>query len=57
MRVGPEQILMPLAVATLNDSRAHYDVTRDGHQLLVRQPSGPPRAPYTVVVNSTARLK
>jgi Tol biopolymer transport system component len=36
IRVGPERILMPLPVGTMNDTRSHYDVTRDGHRLLVR---------------------
>jgi eukaryotic-like serine/threonine-protein kinase len=57
IRVGRERILMPLPVATLNDSRSPYDITRDGRWLLVRQPAGPPRPPYTVVVNWTARVK
>jgi len=57
VRVGPERVIMPLPVGTLNDNRSHYDITRDGRQLLVRQPAGAPGAPVTVVVNWAQRLK
>jgi serine/threonine protein kinase/Tol biopolymer transport system component len=57
IRVGPERLLTPLPVLTLNDNRSHYDVTQDGHQLLVRQAAGSPSPPVTVVVNWTSRLK
>jgi hypothetical protein len=47
--------VVSLPVATLNDSRSHYDVTRDGQRFLLRQPAGAPRAPVNVVVNWTQR--
>ncbi len=43
-RVGPRRTLVQTAVLSLIDARTHYDITRDGKRLLVRQPAGPQQA-------------
>ena len=44
-------------VLSLIDARTHYDITRDGKRLLVRQPAGPQEAGLTVILNWMAKLK
>ncbi len=56
-RVGPRRMLVQSAVLSLIDARTHYDITRDGKRLLVRQPAGPQEAGLSVILNWTAKLK
>jgi hypothetical protein len=56
-RVGSERTLVHTPVLGLIDARPHYDVSRDGARLLVRQPSGPQGPGITVVLNWAERLK
>lgn len=55
-RVGARRTLIQAPVLSLIDSRPHYDVTRDGQRLLVRQPAGPQGAGIEVILNWTAKL-
>jgi Tol biopolymer transport system component len=57
VHVGPPRPLVSTPVLPLIDARPHYDVTRDGERLLVRQPAGPQRPAITVIVNWMARTK
>jgi len=57
IRVGPTRTLVDRPVLSLIDSRPHYDVTRDGERLLVRQPAGPPGAGIRVIVNWMSKTK
>jgi Tol biopolymer transport system component len=54
---GPHRTLVQANVLSLIDARTHYDITRDGKRLLIRQPSGPQEAGLTVILNWTAKLK
>jgi hypothetical protein len=56
-RIGPRRTLVQPAVLSLIDARTHYDITRDGRRLLVRQPAGPQEAGLSVILNWTERLK
>ena len=56
-RFGPPRTLVQAAVLSLIDTRTHYDITRDGKRLLVRQPAGPQEAGLSVILNWTAKLK
>jgi eukaryotic-like serine/threonine-protein kinase len=56
-RVGPRRTLVQPAVLSLIDARTHYDITRDGKRLLVRQPAGPQQAGVTVILNWMEKLK
>jgi len=56
IRVGATRTLVDLPVLTLADVRPHYDVTRDGQRLLVRQPARPQGPGIRVIVNWMARL-
>jgi hypothetical protein len=55
--VGPPRALVQAAVLSLIDTRTHYDITRDGKRLLLRQPAGPQEAGLSVILNWTAKLK
>jgi eukaryotic-like serine/threonine-protein kinase len=55
--VGPRRTLVQAPVLSLIDARTHYDITRDGKRLLLRQPAGPQEAGLTVILNWTAKLK
>ena len=57
IRVGPTRTLVVQPVAGLIDARTHYDITRDGQRILVRQPAGPPSPGIRVIVNWMAKLK
>jgi eukaryotic-like serine/threonine-protein kinase len=54
---GIPRALISTPIPTLLDARTHYDVTRDGRRLLLRQPAGPPGPAISVIVNWTDRLK
>jgi dipeptidyl aminopeptidase/acylaminoacyl peptidase len=56
-RIGPRRTLVQPAVLSLIDARTHYDITRDGQRLLVRQPAGPQEAGLAVILNWTEKLK
>jgi serine/threonine protein kinase/Tol biopolymer transport system component len=56
-RIGPRRTLVQPAVLSLIDARTHYDITRDGRRLLVRQPAGPQEAGLSVILNWTEKLK
>jgi len=56
-RIGARRTLIQAPVLSLIDGRTHYDVTRDGQRLLVRQPAGPQGAGITVILNWTEKLK
>ncbi|HYN09090.1 MAG TPA: protein kinase [Vicinamibacterales bacterium] len=56
-RLGPRRTLVQPAVLSLIDARTHYDITRDGRRLLVRQPAGPQQAGLSVILNWTEKLK
>jgi Tol biopolymer transport system component len=56
-RLGPRRVLLASPVLNLIDARPHYDVTRDGKRLLVRQPAGPQQAGLNVILNWTSKLK
>jgi Tol biopolymer transport system component len=56
-RVGPRRTLVQPRVLSLIDARTHYDITRDGKRLLVRQPAGPQQAGLSVILNWTEKLK
>ena len=56
-RVGPRRTLVQRAGLSLIDARTHYDITRDGRRLLLRQPAGPQEAGLSVILNWTAKLK
>jgi eukaryotic-like serine/threonine-protein kinase len=56
-RLGPRRTLVQPAVLSLIDAKTHYDITRDGKRLLVRQPAGPQEAGLSVILNWTAKLK
>jgi hypothetical protein len=55
--IGPRRSLVQPAVLGLIDARTHYDITRDGKRLVVRQPAGQQQAGVAVVVNWTEKLK
>jgi len=57
IQVGPARTLVDRPVLTLIDGRTHYDVTRDGTRLLIRQPAGPPGPGIRVIVNWQSKLK
>jgi serine/threonine protein kinase len=57
IHVGPTRTLVDHPVLSLIDTRTHYDITRDGQRILVRQPAGPPSPGIRVIVNWTAKLK
>jgi Tol biopolymer transport system component len=57
IRVGPPKTLVDHPVLSLIDTRTHYDITRDGQRILVRQPAGPPSPGIRVIVNWMAKLK
>jgi Tol biopolymer transport system component len=57
IQVGPARTLVDRPVLTLVDGRTHYDVTRDGTRLLIRQPAGPPGPGIRVIVNWQSKLK
>ena len=56
-RIGPRRTLVQPAVLSLIDARTHYDITRDGRRLLLRQPAGPQEAGLRVILNWTEKLK
>jgi Tol biopolymer transport system component len=56
-RVGARRTLIQAPVLSLIDARPHYDVTRNGTRLLVRQPAGPQGAGIEVILNWTEKLK
>jgi hypothetical protein len=56
IQIGPTHTLVDQPVLTLIDSLPHYDVTRDGQRLLVRQPAGPQRPGIRVIANWAAKL-
>jgi eukaryotic-like serine/threonine-protein kinase len=56
-RIGPRRTLVQPAVLSLIDARTHYDITRDGKRLLLRQPAGPQEAGLSVILNWTQKLK
>jgi len=49
--VGPMRTLVDRPVLSLIDGRPHYDITRDGQRLLLRQPAGPPGPGIRVLLN------
>jgi Tol biopolymer transport system component len=55
--VGPRQTLLDRPVLSLIDGRTHYDITRDGNGLLVRQPAGPTGPGIKVILNWTSKLR
>jgi len=55
-RVGARRTLIQAPVLSLIDARPHYDITRDGQRLLVRQAAGPQSAGIEVILNWTAKL-
>lgn len=57
IHVGPTRTLVDHPVLSLIDTRTHYDITRDGQRILVRQPAGPPSPGIRVIVNWMAKLK
>lgn len=57
IQVGPARTLVDRPVLTLVDGRTHYDITRDGARLLVRQPAGPPGPGIRVIMNWQSKLK
>jgi serine/threonine protein kinase/Tol biopolymer transport system component len=57
VHVGPPRVLVSTPVLNLIDARPHYDITRDGERLLVRQPAGPQQPAITVIVNWMARAR
>ena len=54
---GPTRTLLPQPVLSAIDGRTHYDITRDGTRLLVRQPAGLQGSGMTVVLNWRDRVK
>jgi WD40 repeat protein len=56
-RIGPVRTLVQPSVLNLIDARTHYDITRDGRRLLLRQPAGPQEAGLSVILNWTRKLK
>ncbi len=57
IRVGATRTLVSQPVLSLIDARTHYDITRDGKRILVRQPAGPPSRGIRVIVNWPAKLR
>jgi hypothetical protein len=57
IRVGPRRMLLDRSVLSRIDGRTHYDITRDGTRLLVRQPAGPQGPGIKVILNWTSKLK
>jgi eukaryotic-like serine/threonine-protein kinase len=57
IRVGPRRTLLDRPPLSLIDGRTHYDITRDGSRLLVRQPAGPQGPGIKVILNWTSKLK
>ncbi len=57
IRVGPVKTLVAQPVLTLIDARTHFDITRDGQKILMRQAAGPPSPGIRVIVNWMAKLK
>jgi serine/threonine protein kinase len=55
--LGVPKILISSRVHELIDGRPHYDVTRDGHRFLLRQPADARRSPIGVIVNWTQKLQ
>ena len=53
--IGPTQVLVAQPVLTLIDARTHFDVTRNGQKILMRQPAGPPTPGVRVIVNWSAK--
>ena len=56
-RIGARRTLVQSPVLSMIDTRTHYDITRDGKRLLIRQPAGPQEAGLSVILNWTAKLK
>ena len=56
VEIGTTRTLVDVPVLNLIDARPHYDVTRDGQRLLVRQPAGPQRPGLRVIVNWMSKL-
>jgi Tol biopolymer transport system component len=57
IRVGPRRTLLDRPPLSLIDGRTHYDITRDGSRLIVRQPAGPQGPGIKVILNWTSKLK
>jgi hypothetical protein len=57
IRVGSTRTLVAQPVASLIDARTHYDITRDGQRILMRQSAAPPSPGIRVIVNWMAKLK
>ena len=55
--VGPRRPLVDHPVLSLIDGRTHYDITRDGQRVLVRQPAGPQGPGIKVILNWTSKLR
>ena len=56
VEIGQTRTLVDQPVLSLIDARSHYDVSRDGQRLLVRQPDGPQRPGLRVIVNWLSKL-
>ena len=54
--IGARRTLVSTPVLSVLDGRTHYDVTRDGTRLLIRQPAGPQNPGITVVMNWMDRV-
>ena len=55
--VGPTRTIVSQPLLSLIDARPHYDITRDGQKILMRQAAGPPSPGIRVIVNWMTKLK
>jgi hypothetical protein len=51
IRIGATRTLLSQPVLNVIDARTHYDITRDGTKMLVRQQAGPPTPGIRLIVN------
>jgi eukaryotic-like serine/threonine-protein kinase len=56
-RIGAHRTLAQAPILSLVDARSHYDVTRDGGRVILRQQAGTQRDPIRAILNWTERLK
>ena len=55
-RVGARRTLVQTPILSAIDGRPHYDITRDGTRLLVRQSAGPQGPGIRVILNWRSKL-
>jgi Tol biopolymer transport system component len=57
LHAGKPRSIVQAPVLGVNDSRTHYDVTRDGQHYLLRQPAGAPGPAVSIILNWMQKLR